>query len=87
MIISRCPLPTDNLVEFKARFVAKGFEQLYGLDYIDTFAAVIKQLAWRLLFALATLNSWLIYKIDMISAFTQGDIDTNILSRVRNLGL
>jgi hypothetical protein len=70
--------PKDNNVEFKARFVAKGFEQLYGLDYIDTFAAVIKQLAWRLLFALAVLNGWLIYKIDMISAFTQGDIDTNI---------
>jgi hypothetical protein len=68
----------DDTIEFKARFVAKGFEQLYGLDYIDTFASVIKQLAWRLLFALAVLNSWIIYKIDMISAFTQGDIDTNI---------
>jgi hypothetical protein len=68
----------NNTTEFKARFVAKGFEQLYGLDYIDTFAAVIKQLAWRLLFALAVLNSWLIYKIDMISAFTQGNIDANI---------
>ncbi|KFY67852.1 hypothetical protein V497_00175, partial [Pseudogymnoascus sp. VKM F-4516 (FW-969)] len=68
----------DDTIEFKARFVAKGFEQIYGLDYIDTFAAVVKQLAWRLLFALAVLNKWIIYKIDMISAFTQGDIDTNI---------
>ena len=62
-------------VQFKARFVAKGFEQLYGLDYQETFAAVIKQLAWRLIFALAMLNNWYIYKVDMISAFTQGDID------------
>jgi hypothetical protein len=68
----------DDTVEFKARFVAKGFEQIYGLDYIDTFAAIVKQLAWRLLFALAVLNKWIIYKIDMISAFTQGNIDTNI---------
>ena len=54
--------------EFKARFVAKGFEQLYGLNYIDTFASVVKQMAWRLIFALAVLNSWFIYKVDMISA-------------------
>jgi hypothetical protein len=64
-----------EIYEFKSRFVAKGFEQKFGFNYIDTFASVIKQLAWRLLFALAIINSWLIYKIDMISAFTQGNID------------
>src|SRR6266536_787516 len=69
---------SDNTIEFKARFVAKGFEQLYGIDYIETFASVIKQIAWKLLFALAILNNWHIYKIDMISTFTQGSIDTNI---------
>ena len=70
--------PKDDIVELKARFIAKGFEQLYGLDYIDTFASVIKQLAWRLLFTLVVLNSWIIYKINMISVFTQGNIDINI---------
>jgi hypothetical protein len=65
-----------NEVVFKSRFVAKGFEQLYGLDYLETFAAVIKQIAWKLIFALAILNNWLIYKIDMVSAFTQGNIDS-----------
>ena len=69
---------TSSDVVFKSRFVAKGFEQLYGLDYLETFAAVIKQMAWKLIFALAILNNWLIYKIDMISAFTQGIIDSYI---------
>jgi len=64
-----------KLYKFKSRFIAKGFEQKYGLNYINTFASVIKQLAWRLIFALAIINGWLIYKIDMISAFTQGNID------------
>ena len=65
-------------VTFKSRFVAKGFEQLHGLDYIETFASVIKQMAWKLVFALAVLKNWLIYKIDMVSAFTNGDIDSFI---------
>ena len=35
----------DDYIELKARFVAKGFEQLYGLDFIDTYTSVIKQIA------------------------------------------
>ena len=29
---------------FKSRFVVKGFEQLYGLNYIETYTSVIKQI-------------------------------------------
>ena len=60
---------------FKSRFIAKGFEQLYGLNYIETYASVIKQIAWKLVFALAMLNNLIIFKADMVSAFTQGYID------------
>ena len=70
---------SPNFFEFKARFVAKGFEQLYGLNYVDTFASVVKQMAWRLIFALAVLYGWVIWKVDMISAFTQSNIDVNTL--------
>ena len=69
---------SNNIIEFKARFVAKGFEQVYGKDYIDSYAAVIKQIAWKILFAIAILNNYYIYKIDMVSAFTQGNIDTKL---------
>lgn len=69
----------NDYIEFKSRFVAKGFEQILGLNYIDSFASVIKQMAWKLIFALAVINNWSIYKIDMISAFTQGNADAKIL--------
>jgi len=44
--------------------------QLYGLDYIEIFAGIIKQLIWHLIFALVIINNWLIYKINIISTFT-----------------
>ena len=57
-----------NLI-FKFRFIVKGFEQLYSLNYIETYASVIKQIAWKLVFALAILNNLIIFKADIILAF------------------
>ena len=54
---------------FKSRFVVKGFEQLYGLNYIETYASVIKQIAWKLVFALVILNNLIIFKANMVLAF------------------
>ena len=36
-------------------------------------------MAWRLIFALAVLYGWVIWKVDIISAFTQSNIDVNTL--------
>jgi hypothetical protein len=58
-----------NYYKFKTRFVVKGFEQFYGIDYIDIFVGVIKGLVWRFIFALAIQKGWSIYKIDIIDVF------------------
>ena len=68
----------DKSINYKSRFVARGFEQLYGLNYEETFASVIKQMSYKTIFALAALNDWFIYKIDMKSAFTQSKLSEKI---------
>jgi hypothetical protein len=35
----------DNIVEFKSRLVAKGFEQKHSLDYLEAFVSIVKQMA------------------------------------------
>ena len=55
--------------------MAKGFEQIYGIDYIDSYASVVKQMAWKLVFALAVIYKWVIYKVDAVSAFTHSESD------------
>jgi hypothetical protein len=54
---------------FKSRFVVKGFKQLYGLNYIETYTSVIKQIAWKLVFVLAIFNNLIIFKADIVLAF------------------
>ena len=40
---------------FKARLVARGFSQKYGVNFSETFAPVIKMSSVRLFFALSSL--------------------------------
>jgi hypothetical protein len=60
----------DKSILYKSRFIARGFEQIYGLNYEESFVAVVQQMSFKAIFALAAINNWFIYKIDMKSAFT-----------------
>jgi hypothetical protein len=42
----------------KARFVAKGFSQVKGIDYDEIFSLVVRFETVHIMFALATLNNW-----------------------------
>jgi hypothetical protein len=47
----------DKSLDYKSRFVAKGFEQIYGIDYDEMFAAVIKQMSFKAIFALCAMHN------------------------------
>ena len=42
-----------NITRFKARWVGKGYLQQFGVDFDQTFAAVVKPMAFRVLFVIA----------------------------------
>jgi len=48
---------SDGTIDrLKARFVAKGYTQIFGLDYGDTFSPMAKMASVRLFIAMATLQ-------------------------------
>ena len=59
---------------FKFRLVAKGFEQTYGITYDETFSPIVMLKSIRILLAIATYYDYKIWKMDVKTAFLNGNL-------------
>ena len=62
------------LVKRKARWVAKGFYQKYGIDFDEIFSSVIKAMCWRILLAMAAMYDWEAEHSDVVTAFLASEL-------------
>jgi len=58
--------------------VAKGYTQIFGLDYGDTFSLVAKMEFVSLFTTMAALQRWPLYQLDVKNAFLNGDLQEEI---------
>nr|GEU39611.1 putative ribonuclease H-like domain-containing protein [Tanacetum cinerariifolium] len=66
------------VVKNKARLVAQGHTQEEGIDYDEVFAPVARIKAIRLFLAYASIKNFLVYQIDVKSAFLYGKIEEEV---------
>ena len=64
---------------YKARLVAQGYSQTYGVDYEEVFAPVARYSSIRTLLALANAHDLEIHQMDVTTAFLNGSLEHNIL--------
>jgi hypothetical protein len=67
---------------FKARLVAQGFFQIYGVDFTETYAPTLRLDSLRLLLALCAVHDLELHLLDIVGAYLEGELDEEIFMRV-----
>jgi len=55
----------ENIDQFKAQLGAKGYTQIFGLDYKDTFSPMAKITYFHLFLVMAGISHWPIHQLDI----------------------
>jgi hypothetical protein len=67
-----------SIEKHKASFVARGFSQIEGVDYDETFAPVARCTSIRIIISIAAEMGWSIHQMDVKTAFLNGFIDEEV---------
>jgi len=83
IIDSKCVFKTQKnadgtLERYRGRAIAKGYSQVPGFDFEDTFAPVIRDESLRVLPAICAKNKWPPWQFDLKSAFLYGELQEEV---------
>uniref|UniRef100_A0A2N9FEK0 Reverse transcriptase Ty1/copia-type domain-containing protein n=1 Tax=Fagus sylvatica TaxID=28930 RepID=A0A2N9FEK0_FAGSY len=67
-----------SISRYKAKLVAKGFHQQYGVDYAKTFSPVVKPPTVRLVISLVVSLNWPLRQLDVRNAFLHGSLQEEV---------
>ncbi|KAK8662946.1 hypothetical protein V6N13_024832 [Hibiscus sabdariffa] len=67
-----------NVQTYKGRLVAKGFRQIHGVDYDETFSPVAMFKSIRILLAVAAFHDYEIWQMDVKTAFLNGKLEEDV---------
>jgi hypothetical protein len=69
----------DGSIErHKMRFVARGFSQVEGIDYDETFSPVARYTSIWMIISPATSMGWRVHQMDVKTIFLNGEIEEEV---------
>jgi hypothetical protein len=82
MYTCKCSQRADGTWKYRVRHCGCGYAQVYGRDYIETFAPTAKFKSFNILLNLAAINNWEIRGIDIENAFLESELEEPIVMYV-----
>jgi len=71
-----------NITRYKARLVARGFDQIHGIDFILTYSPTLNIDSLKFIIAIASKMLWDIFQLDIKAAYLNAPLDTDIYTTI-----
>ena len=70
--------PQGEIKRFKARLCARGDQQKEGIDFKETYSAVVKSSSYKVLFARQATFALICHQMDVVTAFLNGELEEEV---------
>ena len=67
-----------SINRYKAGLIAKGFHQVHGFDFHETFSPMVKPVTIRVVLTLALSQGWDLFQLDVNNAFLNGLLEETV---------
>jgi hypothetical protein len=65
----------SEIVRYKALLVARGFTQIQGRDYDETYSLIMDVITYRYLIAFTQHNIFSMHQLDIVTTFSYGALE------------
>lgn len=75
-------LPDGSIDKYKAGLVGKGYNQVEGIDYTDSFSPVAKMVTIRVMLTITAANRWEIHQLVINNTFLHGILNDEVYMKI-----